>query len=92
MQKVTEAGLSLSKTSVAGHGFEVAVPLHAGGLAERGHQPLPALFRAGAAGIEHEAHGYVELAHGILSPLEVAAHPVETVGNARKHRRILPNS
>ena len=60
------------------------------GIAERGEQPLPAGFGAGAAGVEHQAHGDVELAHGVLGPLEVAAHPVEAVGNAAEHRRILP--
>ena len=45
-----------------------------------------------AAGIEHQAHGHVELAHGVLGPLEVAAHPVEAVGNAAEHGRILPHT
>ena len=53
------------------------------GLAQRGHQALPARLHVGAAGVEHQAHGHVELAHGILRPLQVAAHPVEAVGNAR---------
>ena len=51
-------------------------------LAEGGEEALPAGFRIGAAGVEHETHGHVELAHGILSALEVAAHPIETVGYA----------
>ena len=33
----------------------------------------------------------VELAHGVLGSLEVAAHPVEAVGNARKHFGTLPD-
>ena len=47
-------------------------------------------FGAGAAGVEHETHGDVELAHSVLGPLEVAAHPIEAVGNARKHLGTLP--
>src|ERR1017187_9870478 len=75
----------------AGHGFKAALPLHAGGLAKRGEEALPAGFEVGASGVERKAHGHVELAHGIFGALEVAAHPVETVGYARKHGRTLPN-
>ena len=82
----------LSKISLSRHCLEIAVPLQARRLAQRGHKALPARLRAGAAGIEHQAHGHVELAHGVLGPLQIAAHPVEAVGNARKHRRTLPNS
>ena len=82
MQKVTEAGSSWSKTSL--RAMDSRMPFHSMpvGLAERGDQALPARLGAGAAGVEHQAHGHVELAHGILRALEVAAHPVETVGNA----------
>ena len=65
--------------------IEVAGPLQSGGIAERGNEALPVGFGAGAARVEHEAHGDVELAHGILGPLEVAAHPIEAVGNAGEH-------
>ena len=64
---------------------EMATPLKeatVSGLAEGGEEVLPSRFRAGAAGVEHEAHGYVELAHGVFGALQVAAHPVEAVGNA----------
>src|ERR1035438_2674621 len=56
------------------------------------HHAIPPCLRAGVAGVEHQAHGYVQLTHGVLCPLQVAAHPVETVANARKHRCTLPNS
>ena len=75
-------GADAIEDECAGHGFKAALPLHARGLAERGKEALPAGFEVGAAGVEQEAHGHVELAHGVLGALEVAAHPVETVGYA----------
>ena len=69
------------------HGFEASVPLEAGRLAQRGDEILPARLVGIATGVEHEAHRDIELAHGVLGTLEIAAHPVEAVSNARKHSR-----
>lgn len=65
------------------HFLDATVPLHLHRLAECGHHALPSHLHVGAAGIEHQAHGHVEQAHRILRSLQVAAHPVEAVGNAR---------
>ncbi len=73
-------------------GDGITGPVEARRIAERRYEALPVGFGAGAAGVEHETHGDVELAHGVLSPLEVAAHPIEAVGNTRKHFGTLPNS
>src|ERR1700722_7334927 len=77
---------------LARHGFQIAVPLHACRVAKRSHHALPARLGTRVAGIKHQAHGYVELTDGVLRPLQVAAHPVETVANTRKHGSTLPNS
>src|SRR5664279_4316777 len=60
----------------AGHRFQIAIPLQTGWVYERRHESLPACLGRSAAGIEHQAHGHVQLAHGILCPFEVAAHPI----------------
>ncbi len=78
-------GIDVIEDQLARHRFKRAVPLHSIRLAQRRHHALPARLRVGAAGVEHQAHGHVEQAHGILRALQVAAHPVEAVGNARKH-------
>ena len=64
-------------------------------------KPLPGLLEQAAR--EHglrldrsfvvgDRYGDVELAHGVLGALEVAAHPVEAVGNAAEHGGILPRT
>src|SRR5580698_5130305 len=79
------------ENEAACHRIEITVPFNACRIAQGCNQKLPAGFGAGAAGVEHQVHGHVELANGILRPLKVAAHPVEAIGNAAKHRRTLPN-
>ncbi len=59
----------------------IAGPLKVGGITQRSYKPLPMRFGAGTAGVEHQAHGHVELAHGVLRSFQVAAHPVEAVSN-----------
>jgi len=76
-------GVEVIEDQLARHGFEAAVPLDSNGLTQCGDHPMPALLGVGTARIEHEAHGDIEQARGVLSPLEIAAHPVEAVGNAR---------
>ena len=81
--KGDRGGIDQVKDELARHRFQRAVPLDSHRPAEgRGHL-LPALLRVGAAGVEHQAHGHVEQARSILSPLQIAAHPVEAVGDAR---------
>ena len=74
------------------HRIQIAVPVQALGIAKRRQQACPACFGRGAAGVEHQAHGDVELAHRVFCPLQVAAHPVEAVGNAAEHGRTLPKA
>src|ERR1700676_8561 len=52
---------------------------------QRGNRAKPTLFRGKLCGIQNQTVGRLENARGIVRPLEIAAHPVETVGNARKH-------
>ena len=61
---------------------DVAFPLAAFRLADGGEDSLPSAFGGRARFIEHEAHVDVEQAHGVFGALEVAAHPIETVGYA----------
>ena len=72
-------------------GGRVASPFKALRIPKGSDEALPMGFGAGTAGVEHEAHSHVELAHGVFGALEVAAHPIEAVGNARKHLGTLPN-
>ncbi len=59
-------------------------------IAERGDEALPARFRAGAAGIEHETRRDIELANRILGSLEITAHPIKAVGDTAEHRSQSP--
>ena len=47
----------------------IASPLQTFRITERSDEALPVGLRADAAGIEHEAHGHVELTYRVLSAL-----------------------
>src|SRR5581483_12387453 len=66
----------------ARHRLDVAVPLKSAGVAKRSNQLRPAHLLGGAAGVEHQIEGHIELTDSILRPLEVTAHPIEAVRNA----------
>jgi hypothetical protein len=63
----------------------VAVPFEALGLTESLEQTHPAAVGAGGALVEHEVEVHVEQARSVFGALEVAAHPVERIGDAREH-------
>ena len=52
---------------------------------QRGHGAKPSFFRGKLCGIQNQAVRRLQHARGIVRPLEIAAHPVQTVGNAGKH-------
>src|SRR3569833_77575 len=79
-------GVVLVEDELLSGGSNVATPFETCRIAQCSNETLPVRFGACSAGIEHEAHGYIELAHGVLGALEVAAHPEEAVGNTRKQQ------
>src|ERR1700683_380091 len=59
---------------------------------QRGDGAKPPLFGGKLCRIQNQTVGGLEHTRSIVRPLEIAAHPVQTVGNARKHERFSPNS
>src|SRR5208282_2228185 len=59
---------------------------------ERGNGAKPTLFRGKLCRIQNQAVSRLHHSRGIVRPLEIAAHPVETVGDAGKHGVLSPNS
>src|SRR6202790_1054078 len=57
---------------------------------QRGNRAKPTLFRGKLCGIQNQTVGRLEHTRGIVRPLEIAAHPVQTVGDAGKHSVLYP--
>ena len=67
------------------HLVSIAAPGQVGRIAQRRQNPPPAAVRARGGLIQHQVQIHVEQAGGVLGPLQVAAHPVQAVGDAREH-------
>ena len=63
-------------------------PLYFLGAAQLHQQALPAAVRTGRALVQHQAQIHVKQARGVLRALDVAAHPVQAVGNAAQHWQV----
>ena len=65
----------------------IAVPLDIPGIAQRRQHSLPAAVRADSGLVEHQVEIDIDQPRGVFGPLQVAAHPVQTVGDSGKHSR-----
>ena len=78
-----DGGLVASvEDELLGEGVGVAGPDRGFWVAEGVQHALPTAVGAGGGFVEHEVEVDVEQARGVFGALDVAAHPVETVGDA----------
>ena len=69
--------------------IRLARPLHVLRPAQRLQHPLPTTLRTRRALIQHQVQVHIQQPRRMLGALKIPAHPVQTIGNAGKHRHLL---
>ena len=67
------------------HLVGIAAPGQIGRISQRRQNPPPAAVRARGGLIQHQVQIHIQQTGGMLGALQVAAHPVQVVSDAREH-------
>ena len=67
------------------HLVGVAAPGKIGRISQRRQNPPPAAVRARGGLIQHQVQIHIQKTGGMLGTLQVAAHPIQVVSDAREH-------